>query len=117
MYDSACVFCKIAGNQLPADIVFRDVHIVAFRDTHPVAPVHVLIVPVKHIPSLNDLSEAGDEILAGRLLSVARQITLQEQVAESGYRIVINSGVGGGQTVNHLHLHLIGGRRMRWPPG
>jgi histidine triad (HIT) family protein len=96
--------------------VHRDAQVIAFRDAHPVAPVHILIVPVRHVASLNELHSEDDELL-GRLFTVARAIALQEEVDQGGYRLVLNTGPDAGQSVFHVHLHLLGGRPMRWPPG
>jgi histidine triad (HIT) family protein len=111
-----CIFCKIVAGSASAKIVYKDDQVTAFRDIHPVAPTHVLIVPNRHIDSLNELAEA-DQALAGTLLLAARKIAEQEGIAESGYRLILNTGIEGGQTVFHLHLHLIGGQRMRFPMG
>ncbi len=111
-----CIFCKIVAGTASAKIVYQDDQVTAFRDIHPVAPTHVLIVPNWHIDSLNELAEA-DQALAGTLLLAARKIAEQEGIAESGYRLILNTGYEGGQTVFHLHLHLIGGQRMRFPMG
>ncbi len=110
-----CLFCKIASDQLPAKIVYRSDDIVAFHDIHPQAPTHILVIPVKHISSAQEL-RSGDEQLIGQLLFTAAQIA-KEQKLDQGYRFVINTGSHGGQTVHHLHLHLLGGRHMTWPPG
>ena len=113
---SSCAFCKIVTGESKADIVYRDGHATAFRDIHPVAPTHILIVPNKHIESVGAL-EPEDERLVGHLFTVARQIANEEGVSKSGYRLITNTGVDGGQTIYHLHLHLIGGKRMRHPMG
>jgi len=105
------IFDRIIKGELPADIVYRDELVTAFRDIHPLAPTHILIVPNKSIPTVNDLS-AEDEAIAGRMLLAAAQIAAQEGIAESGYRLIINCNHDGGQEVYHLHLHLLGGRRM-----
>ena len=115
MTDS-CVFCKIVSNTAKAAIVYRDGQATAFRDIHPVAPTHILIVPNKHIESVNAL-EPGDEQLVGHLFTVAGQLAREEGIDKSGYRLIANTGVDGGQTIYHLHLHLIGGQRMRFPMG
>jgi histidine triad (HIT) family protein len=115
MTDS-CVFCKIANNEIQSNIVYHDEQVTAFRDIHPVAPTHVLIVPNKHIESVNGL-KSEDEALIGRMFSVAQKIAASEGIAESGFRIINNTGPDGGQTVFHLHLHLIGGQRMKNPMG
>jgi len=112
-----CVFCKIVRGEIPADIVFQDEKIVAFRDLNPQAPVHVLIIPREHIDSLDDLDGLdGQEELLGHLLSRVREIAALLGL-ENGYRLVSNCGEDGLQTVGHLHFHLLGGRRMEWPPG
>ena len=105
------IFAKIISGEVPADIVYRDDLVTAFRDINPAAPTHILIVPNKVIPTVNDLTEA-DEQTAGRLLLVAAKIAAQEGIAESGYRLIINCNNDGGQEVYHLHLHLLGGRRL-----
>ncbi|GIV53902.1 MAG: histidine triad nucleotide-binding protein [Candidatus Kapaibacterium sp.] len=110
------VFAKIIRRELPATIVYEDEHVLAFRDIAPQAPVHILIVPKKPIATLNDASEE-DCWLLGHLLLVAKRLAQQEQVADDGYRLVINTNSGAGQTVFHLHCHLLGGRPLQWPPG
>jgi histidine triad (HIT) family protein len=109
-----CLFCRIVRREIPATLVTEDEHVVAFRDINPQAPTHVVIVPRDHVPSLN---EATDPALIGRLSLAAAAIARTEGVAESGYRTVINTNRDAGQTVFHVHLHLLGGRRMTWPPG
>lgn len=116
MSNDSCVFCRIVANQATANILYRDQQVTAFRDTHPVGPTHLLIVPNKHIDSLNDLQDE-DEALVGYMFSVARKLAAKEGVDQSGYRIVINTAPEAGQSIFHLHLHLIGGRPMHWPPG
>ena len=116
MDSSDCIFCKIVSKEIPATIVHGDEATTAFRDRNPQAPTHILIVPNRHVASLNELNaSAGDTM--GRLFSVAATLAAKENVAESGYRIVLNTGANAGQSVFHLHLHLLGGRPMRWPPG
>jgi len=107
----ATIFSKIIQGESPADIVYRDELVTAFRDINPAAPVHILIVPNKYVPTLNDL-EAEDEALAGLMLLVAKKIAQQEGVAEKGYRIIINCNADGGQEVFHLHMHVLGGRHL-----
>jgi len=107
-----CVFCKIIAGQIPGDFVYRSDTVVAFRDIHPAAPVHILIVPTHHIASFADLTEA-DSDLVGQMVAVANRLAKQEGIAEKGYRVVINVGTGGGQVVPHLHMHLLGGRDMK----
>jgi histidine triad (HIT) family protein len=111
-----CTFCKIIAGESPSEMLFQDEHISAFRDIHPAAPTHVLIVPNKHIPRAHDLVPEDNELI-GRMFAVARWIAEQEEIAEDGYRLIINNGPHGGQVIYHLHLHLIGGRRMRYPMG
>lgn len=111
-----CVFCKIAAGESPAKIVYQDQLVTAFRDIHPVAPTHVLIVPNKHIESISQ-AEAEDEQTLGRLFTAARKIAEMDGIAAGGYRTIVNTGVHGGQTVYHLHMHVIGGQRMKFPMG
>jgi histidine triad (HIT) family protein len=111
-----CLFCRIAAGSIPADIVHTDDSVVAFRDIAPQAPTHVLLIPRDHIGSAADLSDA-DATLVGHLFGVAADIARSEGIADSGYRVVTNVGADGGQSVEHLHLHLLGGRSMTWPPG
>ena len=109
-----CLFCKIASGAIPAQIVRRDDGMLAFRDVNPQAPVHVLIIPTMHTANLTATLNAG---LLGRLLAFARDVAVAEGIAEAGYRVVVNTNAQGGQTVFHLHLHVLGGRPLRWPPG
>lgn len=111
-----CIFCKIVAGEIPADIVYQDELVVAFRDLSPQAPTHVLVIPRRHISSLNEL-KPDDEGLIGHLFTAAAKIARAEGIAETGYRTVINCNEDGGQTVFHIHLHLLGGRAMTWPPG
>lgn len=113
---SDCIFCKIASGEIPADLIYEDDLVVGFRDLNPQAPTHVLLIPRKHIATLNDL-QPEDEAIVGRLYTAAAKVAAQEGIAEQGYRTLINCNDDGGQTVFHLHLHLLGGRRMSWPPG
>jgi histidine triad (HIT) family protein len=110
----SCIFCRIARGEIPAKMVANGKDIVAFRDLNPQAPVHILVIPKKHVASLDD---ASDSDLLGRMLALAAAIARQEGSAKSGYRTVINTGKDGGQSVDHLHIHLLGGRHMTWPPG
>jgi histidine triad (HIT) family protein len=110
----SCIFCRIARGEIPAKMVANGKDIVAFRDLNPQAPVHILVIPKKHVASLDD---ASDSDLLGRMLALAAAIARQEGIAKSGYRTVINTGKDGGQSVDHLHIHLLGGRHMTWPPG
>jgi histidine triad (HIT) family protein len=112
----ATIFDKIIAREIPADIVFEDEHVLAFRDIHPQAPVHVLFIPKQAVPTLNDLG-AGDEAVVGRLAMAAAAYAKREGFAENGYRVVMNCNRDGGQTVFHIHLHLLAGRAMHWPPG
>jgi histidine triad (HIT) family protein len=111
-----CIFCKIIAGEIPSSRLYQDGRVTAFRDINPVAPTHILIVPNQHIASVNDLNEA-DEQLVGQLFTTARQLAEEEGIQESGYRLIINTGKDGGQDVQHLHLHLIGGHKMRHPMG
>lgn len=111
-----CIFCKIVSGELPSEQLYQDEQVIAFRDLHPVAPVHVLVIPRKHIPSMNDL-EDEDKPLIGEMFSVTRDLARHLGLAKSGYRLIVNNGPDGGQVVYHLHLHLIGGHRMRYPMG
>lgn len=115
MADS-CVFCKVLNDEAKATIVYHDELVTAFRDIHPAAPTHILIVPNRHIRSLNEM-QPEDKSLAGHMLFIAKQIAAQENIAGGGYRLIMNTGADGGQTVFHMHLHLIGGQRMRYPMG
>ncbi len=116
MSNDGCIFCRIVANQATANILYRDQTVTAFRDSHPVASTHLLIVPNRHIESLNGLGDEDDGLL-GYMLLVARRLAIKEGVDKSGYRLVINTGNEAGQSIPHLHLHLIGGRLMHWPPG
>jgi len=107
----SCIFCQIAAGEVPGDIVYRDEEVIAFRDINPQAPTHLVIIPRRHIPALTQLSEA-DLPLIGRMVAVANQLAEGEGIARSGYRLVVNCGQQGGQLVPHLHLHLLGGKRL-----
>src|SRR5215211_7823035 len=115
MTDS-CIFCKIVSKEAKAEIVYGDEQVTAFRDLHPVAPTHILIVPNQHIESVGTLA-VEEEQLMGHLFTVARKLAEEEGIAAGGYRLITNTGTNGGQTVFHLHVHLIGGQRMRYPMG
>ena len=106
-----CIFCQIVAGKIPSDIVYQDEEVIAFRDINPVAPTHLLIIPRKHIPSLAHLPDVEIPLI-GHMVKVANQLAREGDVAESGYRLVINSGEQGGQLVPHLHMHLLGGRRL-----
>jgi histidine triad (HIT) family protein len=110
------VFDKILAREIPADVVYEDDHALAFRDVSPQAPVHVLVIPKRRIVGVATASDDDTEIL-GHLLQVCRKVAVQEGIADGGYRIVTNNGGDGGQSVDHLHFHVLGGRRLTWPPG
>lgn len=111
-----CLFCRIVANELPATRLHEDDHVVAIRDIAPQSPTHILLVPRRHIASALDLTDADGPLL-GRLFAVAADLARTERIADDGYRLVSNVGVWGGQSVDHLHLHLMGGREFEWPPG
>lgn len=111
-----CLFCRMVNGQIKPDIVFENEATLAFRDINPQAPVHVLVIPKKHITSLNDL-EPNQEVLVGEMFLTAKKVAHQLGIAEGGYRTVINCNRDAGQTVFHLHLHVLGGRQLGWPPG
>jgi histidine triad (HIT) family protein len=112
----SCLFCRIVGREIPADLLYEDDHVLAFRDIAPQAPIHVLVVPKEHIPTANDLRETHRELLATLMLA-APKIARDQGLDEDGYRLVLNCQEGAGQSVFHLHLHILGGRPMNWPPG
>jgi histidine triad (HIT) family protein len=109
-----CLFCKIVKKEIPATVVAENEHCVAFRDINPQAPTHILIIPREHVASLNDVR---DPSTVGRMHLLAAELATSEGLAERGYRTVINTNADAGQTVFHIHVHLLGGRRMKWPPG
>jgi len=111
-----CIFCKVAHGKLPAYILYKDDHVVAFHDINPQAPVHVLIVPIKHIPDIETAAEEDADVV-GRMFQVASRVAGELRFAKNGYRLVLNNGAGAGQIVPHLHLHVMSGRRFAWPPG
>lgn len=111
-----CLFCKVVAGQVPATVVFQNDHVVAFQDITPRAPTHLLIVPRRHIATLNELSPE-DDALVGEMVRSAAAIAKEQRLAERGYRTVFNCNADAGQTVFHIHLHLLGGRPMTWPPG
>lgn len=113
---SECLFCKIVEKKIPAKLVHEDEYTVAFDDINPQAPVHTLVIPKRHIPSIQDLG-AGEDSLLARLLNCCTHVAALKGIQESGYRLVTNTGRDGGQTVFHLHFHVLGGRHMAWPPG
>ncbi len=111
-----CIFCKIVAKEIESDIVYEDDRVVAFKDIEPQAPIHYLIIPKKHIPTLVDLQEE-DNNLVGHIYQVANKIAKDEGIAKDGFRVVSNCNKAGGQTVYHIHYHLLGGRNLQWPPG
>nr|WP_320048275.1 histidine triad nucleotide-binding protein [uncultured Desulfuromonas sp.] len=115
MQDS-CLFCKIVAGEIPAQIVYEDDLVIAFNDIDPQAPVHILVIPRKHIPGMNDIAE-DDLVVMGRIHQVAVKLAEQCGISESGYRLVNNCNEHGGQAIAHLHYHLLGGRQLSWPPG
>jgi histidine triad (HIT) family protein len=112
----SCLFCALVAGKVKADIVYRDEHIVAFKDVKPQAPVHLLLIPRKHLAGVLDI-EPDDHLLIGEIFHVAARLARDQGIADSGFRVVVNSGADAGQSVFHLHYHLIGGRLMTWPPG
>ncbi len=116
MTDQACLFCKIVEKKIPARVVHEDGEVVAFEDINPQAPTHLLVIPRKHIPTLNDLTPA-DDALVGKVYRVAAKLAADRGIAAEGWRTVINTNRGAGQTVFHIHVHLLGGRALTWPPG
>ena len=111
-----CLFCKIAAHESPAEILYEDEDCLVFRDVRPQAPIHLLVIPRKHITSLNDDLE-NDKALLGHMMTIVGKVAKEQGIDDSGYRTVINTNAGAGQTVYHLHIHILGGRRLRWPPG
>lgn len=111
-----CLFCKIRDGEISADVVFEDDDVLAFNDVNPQAPVHIIIIPRQHISTINDV-EDSDERIMGKLFSVAKIIASQKGVSDDGYRLVVNCNAKAGQTVFHIHMHLLAGRVMNWPPG
>jgi histidine triad (HIT) family protein len=111
-----CLFCRVAAGEIPASIVYEDTRLIAFKDINPQAPTHILVIPRQHIASLNDLG-SEDDALVGEMTRRAAAIAKEEGLAERGYRVLFNCNADAGQTVFHIHLHLVGGRRLGWPPG
>lgn len=111
-----CLFCKIRDREIPADIVFESDDVLAFNDVNPQAPIHIVIIPRKHIATINDV-EDDDELIMGKLFSAAKKIAAEKSVSDDGYRLVVNCNEKAGQTVFHIHMHLLAGRAMTWPPG
>ena len=116
MSQQSCIFCRIVAGEIPAAIVHQDDRSIAFRDLNPQAPVHLLVIPREHIRSLNDAKE-NNEATLGHLLHVAARVANEQGIAESGYRTVINTNANAGQSVFHVHVHVLGGRALSWPPG
>jgi len=116
MAENSCLFCRIIAGDIPGDLIHQDERCVAFRDINPQAPMHVLIVPREHLESLDEASQK-DEALLGHLLRIGARLANDQGYADSGYRTVINTGAGAGQSVFHLHAHVLAGRPMNWPPG
>ena len=114
--ERVCIFCKIVKGEVPTQKIYEDTEIIAFKDIQPKAPVHLLIIPRKHIPTLLDLTDQ-ESILMGKLLLVANKLAKENDIDESGYRLVFNCNRDAGQAVYHIHLHLLGGRQLNWPPG
>jgi histidine triad (HIT) family protein len=112
----SCLFCKIAAKEIPAQIVFENDHVLAFKDIHPAAPTHALVIPKRHIVGIHD-AKPEDAALLGELMIAARNVGEALGLGESGYRLVVNQGTHAGQSVLHLHVHVLGGRPMAWPPG
>ena len=113
---SDCIFCKIVSGDIPSTKIYEDEQVIAFRDINPQAPTHVLVVPKRHIPGVNELAEQ-DEALVGHVYGVIAKLVCELGINESGYRVVVNSGADGQQSVPHLHFHVLGGRLLAWPPG
>ena len=114
-HDPSCLFCKLVRREIPATLLYEDAEMIAFRDIAPQAPTHILVIPTQHYPSLNEAS--ADPALLGKLLALVQRIAVQQGLDRPGYRVAINTGTDGGQSVAHLHLHLLGGRPLGWPPG
>jgi histidine triad (HIT) family protein len=111
-----CIFCKIAEHKIPAQIVYEDEEVIAFKDINPVAPVHILIIPKRHIQSVALITDTDSELI-GKIILVANKLASENSIVESGFRIVVNHGKNAGQSVPHVHFHLLGGRVLGWPPG
>jgi histidine triad (HIT) family protein len=111
-----CIFCKIANGEVPARVLYRDEGALAIEDVNPRAPSHILVLPVRHYATIADVVEAGDSVLATRLIEIASRLG-SERGGKNGFRVVINTGPYGGQTVDHVHVHVLAGRQMTWPPG
>ncbi|MBL4852141.1 MAG: histidine triad nucleotide-binding protein [Gammaproteobacteria bacterium] len=113
---SDCLFCKLINGDIPTDIVYQDDDVFAFHDVSPQAPIHILVIPKQHIATINDTDESHQAVL-GKLVLTAKKIAKEQDIADNGYRLVVNCNQDGGQTVFHIHLHLLGGRSLSWPPG
>jgi histidine triad (HIT) family protein len=113
---SQCLFCRIAAGEIPAKVLYSDADVIAFQDINPQAPLHALVIPRKHIATINDL-QPEDAALVGKLFLAAKQVAKEAGYAEDGYRVVMNCGLDAGQTVFHIHLHVLAGRALSWPPG
>ena len=111
-----CLFCKIVNKEIPAKVLFEDEHLVAFSDVNPQAPTHALVIPKRHFVSLNEATPADAELL-GKLVLAAQRVARQTKISDSGWRMVVNNGAHAGQSVFHVHVHVLGGRAMAWPPG
>jgi len=111
-----CLFCNLLEKKIPADVVYEDEHTLAFRDIRPVAPTHVLVIPRKHISAIHELSDADGDLM-GKVILAARNVAKKLDLEAKGYRLVVNDGDQAGQTVHHIHVHVLGGRDMSWPPG
>lgn len=111
-----CLFCKIIAGEIPAKVIHQDDKVIAFEDIHPQAPHHKLVIPKKHIATVNDLQQDDNELI-GHMIQTAKKLANEFNIAEEGYRLVMNCNAGAGQTVFHIHIHLLGGRHMTWPPG
>ncbi|MBL4583269.1 MAG: histidine triad nucleotide-binding protein [Pseudomonadales bacterium] len=112
----SCIFCKIVAGEIPAEIIYQDDDVMCFKDVAPQAPTHLLVIPKKHIGSIAELKDS-DTNLAGKILVTATAMAKDQGISESGYRVAMNCGDEGGQTVGHIHMHVLGGRQMGWPPG
>lgn len=114
--DMNCIFCKIVKKMIPGNIIYEDKNILAFNDINPQAPIHILVIPKEHIPAINDIESVNKDVIFD-ILMIIRNIAKEKNLHKSGYRVVINSGVDAGQAVQHLHFHILGGRKFDWPPG
>ncbi|MHB1000971.1 MAG: histidine triad nucleotide-binding protein [Armatimonadota bacterium] len=112
----SCIFCKIADHEIPANIAYEDDYIIAFHDLNPAAPTHILVIPKKHIPGIMSLTDEDNELI-GRIMQVVKTLAQTEGIADEGFRVVVNYGENAGQSVGHIHFHLLGGRQLKWPPG